>query len=282
MVLLGSSLCTSFAARAQSFDISLSISGNTDPGDTVTITMTITCNDTLRCRLGGYPNPSADGMITVTGNATPSLFNIPQDISRYGFFTPGQSKSRSVDIALNGAQGDLITIEAFADGYCRANDSNGPGGADTREINCDDTETLTLVTTPVTLSAVSSERSGDRLKVDWSTSSELFNVGYQLWGLDGTDSKWEKLHGWLVRSGSGNAVEPQSYSKTLKVPGSINELIALGISSVDSNGAEHYYGPFDVGQAYGNLSTLKPIAWDHIRDQVDTQMAARGYVKDRV
>ena len=135
---------------------------------------------------------------------------------------------------------------------------------------------------PVTLSSVSTDLLGDNVTFDWSTSSELFNVGYQLWGLDGSDQKWEKLHGWLIRSGSGNAVEPQSYSKTLRIPNSIDNLSALGISSVDSDGSEHYYGPFNVGQSYGNLSSLKPIAWNHIRAQVDAQMALRGYVKDRV
>ncbi|MGI9318975.1 MAG: C25 family cysteine peptidase, partial [bacterium] len=135
---------------------------------------------------------------------------------------------------------------------------------------------------PVTLSSVSTGLLGDKVKLDWSTSSELFNVGFQLWGLDATDSKWKKLHGWLIRSGSGNAVDPQSYSKTLRIPKSINNLAALGISSVDSDGSEHYYGPFNVGQSYGNLSNLKPIAWNHIRAQVDAQMARRGYVKDRV
>ena len=269
-------------ANAQSFDISLSISGTTDPGDTVTITMTVTCNDTIRCRLGNYPTPNSDGMISVTGNATPVLFDIPQDINRFGFFTPGQSKSRSVDITLNGMQGDVISIEAFADGYCRANDSGGPGGNDTREINCDDSETLNFVTTPVSLSAVSSEQIGDTVKIDWSASSELFNVGYQLWGLDAVDSKWTRLHSWLIRSGSGNAVEPQSYSKTVRVPAAIDDLIAVGISSVDNDGSEHYYGPFNLSQSYGNLSTLKPIAWNHIRRQVDAQMVRNGYVKDRL
>ena len=136
--------------------------------------------------------------------------------------------------------------------------------------------------TPVTLSAVSTERTGEKVKFDWSTSSELFNVGFQLWGLDAADSKWEKLHGWLVRSGSGNAVEPQSYTKTVRVPKTIKELTAVGISSVDNDGTEHYYGPFNVGQSYGNLNSLKPIAWNHIRAQTDAQMLARGYIKDRV
>ena len=135
---------------------------------------------------------------------------------------------------------------------------------------------------PVMLSSFGSERASGNIKVNWSTSSELFNVGFQIWGLDAADSKWEKLHGWLVRSGAGNTVEPQSYSKTLNLPSSINELVALGVSSIDSDGREHYYGPFNVGQSYGNLSTLKPIAWNHIRDQVDAQMAARGYTKDRL
>ena len=137
-------------------------------------------------------------------------------------------------------------------------------------------------TLPVTLSSISNELTGTQVKVDWTTSSELFNVGYQLWGLDGYDSKWEKLHAWLVRSGSGNAVEPQSYSRSASVPGSIKNLVAIGISSVDSDGSEHYYGPFELGQSYGNLSQLEPIAWDHIRDEVDKSMESKGYVKDRV
>ena len=135
---------------------------------------------------------------------------------------------------------------------------------------------------PVTLSSISSERLGSKVKVDWITSSELFNVGFQLWGLDGHDNKWEKMHAWLVRSGAGNAVEPQSYTRTSNIPASIRELVAVGISSVDSDGSEHYYGPFELGKDYGNLASLKPIAWDHIRDQVDARMQARGYTKDRV
>ena len=141
---------------------------------------------------------------------------------------------------------------------------------------------LVADTLPVTLASASTERTGEKVKFDWSTSSELFNVGFQLWGLDAADSKWEKLHGWLVRSGSGNAVEPQSYTKTVRVPKTIKELTAVGISSVDNDGTEHYYGPFNVGQSYGNLNSLKPIAWNHIRAQTDAQMLARGYIKDRV
>ena len=134
-------------------------------------------------------------------------------------------------------------------------------------------------TLPVTLSSVSSEHIDNKITFNWSTSSELFNVGFQLWGLDGTDQTWDKLHGWLVRSGSGNAVEAQSYAKTVRVPGSIKDLVAVGISSVDNDGTEHYFGPFEIGQSYGNLSTLKPIAWNHVRSEVDAQMRARGYVK---
>ena len=135
---------------------------------------------------------------------------------------------------------------------------------------------------PVTLSSFGSDLVGKKLNVTWGTSSELFNVGFQIWGLDATDSKWDKLHGWLIRSGSGNTVEPQSYAKTVSIPGTIRELVAVGISTVDSDGSEHYFGPFNISQSYGSLNTLKPIAWNHIRTQVDAQMASRGYVKDRV
>ena len=135
---------------------------------------------------------------------------------------------------------------------------------------------------PVTLSNFSSERVGDRVNIDWGTSSELFNVGFQLWGLDGVDGQWEKLHNWLVKSGSGNAVEPQSYTKRVRIPTSIDQLVSVGISSVDSDGSEHYYGPFELGVSYGELGDLAPIAWDQVRAELDTRMAAQGYTKSGV
>ncbi len=136
--------------------------------------------------------------------------------------------------------------------------------------------------TPITLSHFSSERSGSYVDVDWGTSSELFNVGFQLWGLDGVDGDWEKLHNWYVRSGSGNAVEPQSYSKRVRIPGSIDQLMSVGLSSIDSDGSEHYYGPFEVGSSYGELSSLSPIDWGDVRAELDTRMGLQGYVRDGV
>ena len=134
---------------------------------------------------------------------------------------------------------------------------------------------------PVTLSSFDSAQSGNYINFDWGTSSELFNVGFQLWGLDGTDGQWEKLHNWLVKSGSGNAVEPQSYSKRVRIPGSIDQLVSVGLSNVDSDGSEHYFGPFNVGQSYGELNSHEPIAWDDIRAELDARMSAQGYVRDR-
>ena len=135
---------------------------------------------------------------------------------------------------------------------------------------------------PVTLSHFDSSLSSDHVNIDWGTSSELFNVGFQLWGLDGSDGQWKKLHNWLVKSGNGNAIEPQNYRKRVKVPSSIDQLISVGISSVDSDGSEDYYGPFDLGKSYGDLDQMEPIAWDKVRSELDARMATAGYVKDRV
>ena len=188
----------------------------------------------------------------------------------------------STIIDINGAQCDLV-ITGF--GPCGGGSSVDPS---TEFITNESTNNSACLfaqlaeTTPVAISHFDSQINGKSLDIDWGTASELFNVGFQLWGLDGEDKKWEKLHGWLVKSGSGNAVEPQSYSKKVKLPKSIKNLIAVGVSSVDSDGSEHYYGPFDVGKSYGNLSQLKPIAWNHIRSEVDKKMIDNGYVKDRV
>ena len=115
-----------------------------------------------------------------------------------------------------------------------------------------------LTPLPVTLNHSSSARNGNTVDIDWGTSSELFNVGFQLWGLDGADGQWHKLHNWLIRSGSGNAVEPQSYRKRVRIPRAIEQLVSIGISSVDSDGTEHYYGPFELGVSYGELGDLAP------------------------
>ncbi len=141
---------------------------------------------------------------------------------------------------------------------------------------------ISVDTLPVTLSHISSTRIADVLDVDWGTSSELFNVGFQLWGLDGVDGRWEKLHNFLIKSGSGNAVEPQSYSKRVRLPDSIDQLVSVGLSSVDSDGSEHYYGPFEVGHSYGELGSLSPIDWGDVRAELDARMVANGYVKDRI
>jgi len=37
-----------------------------------------------------------------------------------------------------------------------------------------------------------------------------------------------------------------------------------------------------LGQSYGDLGDLEPIGWDAVRDELDAQMVAKGYVKDGV
>ncbi len=166
-----------------------------------------------------------------------------------------------------------------ASGFFDDNSPQPTGGAMDGEV---EDYVISTGTLPVTLSHFSSEREGDKVSFDWGTSSELFNVGFQLWGLDGVDGDWEKLHNWYVRSGSGNAVEPQSYSKRVRIPGSIDQLMSVGLSSIDSDGSEHYYGPFEVGSSYGELSSLSPIDWGDVRAELDTRMGLQGYVRDGV
>ena len=278
ILLLCTAIYFSSFASAQNIDVSISTSGGTDPGDTVTVTFTLTCNDPLAarpCRMGNFAPGS--GNITVSG-AVSQVFNL----SRLGQFTSGQSKTRIRTFTVAGNQGDVITINASYEGYCRSDDSNGPAPPDTAEINCSDTaDPINFVVTPVTLSQFDSSRSGNYIDVDWGTSSELFNVGFQLWGFDSVSQTWHPLHNRLIKSGSGNAVEPQSYSKTTSIPSKIESLTALGISSVDTDGTEHYYGPFDLGQSYGELGAFESISWDHIRSELDINMAQMGYVKNR-
>ena len=212
------------------------------------------------------------------------------DFDLNGVFDVDESTCTTVD---NGATSTSLVfdvssfnLDGSANYYARfrictiANECTTPtGGAMDGEV---EDYVISAGTLPVTLSNFSSERVGRTIDIDWGTSSELFNVGFQLWGLDGADGQWHKLHNWLIRSGSGNAVEPQSYTKRVRIPTSIDQLVSVGISSVDSDGSEHYYGPFELGVSYGELGDLAPIAWDQVRAELDTRMAAQGYTKSGV
>ena len=175
--------------------------------------------------------PNYTTSVTVTKDFGPNAFLHGWiDWNQNGIFEPSEKSTGTTTISTNGTDtfnlsfpvpGDLTLQTSFTT-YARFRVSNDMTSVDDptgTALNGEVEDYLvSVITLPVTLSSFNSTRSGNRVDIDWGTSSELFNVGFQLWGLDGVDGQWHKLHNWLVKSGSGNAVEPQSYTKRVRIP----------------------------------------------------------------
>jgi len=132
-------------------------------------------------------------------------------------------------------------------------------------------------TTPVTISQFKSRRKGRSLEFKWETSSESFNLGFDLWGK--VDGQWQQLNKRLIESDSLDSVAPQNYRhrvNLLKIEGDVSE---VGISSYSSSGKEDFYGPFEIGERYGEAAVPKYVDWAYQRSLHDKAMIDAGYVK---
>jgi len=140
------------------------------------------------------------------------------------------------------------------------------------------TATIGAVTTvPVTLAKFSSFKAGPFIKFRWQTADESFNAGFDLWTLEidengeqelaplnrrlipskGVDSRYTKYYGFRFfdRQGIDNVV----------------------ISSVDLNGDNEFFGPFEIGETYGDDLESQPTDWAKVYASFKTSMLAKGY-----
>lgn len=133
-------------------------------------------------------------------------------------------------------------------------------------------------TTPVTVSTVSIDQTGRRVKFNWQTTSESSHLGFHLWGE--TAAGWVQLNKRLLPGQAANTDSTSDYSKKVRLTRQeYNEIQRFGISSVDTSGFEEFYGPFDAGQDYGEEDTSEPIDWAETRKQFDRSMRDKGFVK---
>ena len=88
--------------------------------------------------------------------------------------------------------------------------------------------TSSFSTTPVTLTSFAADREGSRIVFDWSTATEVGNVGFNLMGE--TADGWVRLNDELIPAASGDALGTQDYSVVLSVPGEIQR---FAIEDVD-------------------------------------------------
>ncbi len=134
-------------------------------------------------------------------------------------------------------------------------------------------------TTPVTISSFETRRRGKSLVAKWQTSSEAFNIGFHLWGKVAGD--WQQLNQRLINSHSIDSVEPQNYRSRINILELDDEVTEVGISSVSTSGEEEFYGPFAIGERYGEESVPQYIDWQQYRASHNQSMQDAGYVLRR-
>ena len=112
--------------------------------------------------------------------------------------------------------------------------------------------------------------SGRRTIVEWSTSNEVINAGFNIYGL--SRHGWERLNGELIPSANPALLEPQDYR--YEVRGGSYERFQL--ADVDFQGRERRHGPFRAGELYGEKVVPQRIDWASIRAEQENQAAIRG------
>lgn len=118
--------------------------------------------------------------------------------------------------------------------------------------------TVDAPTVPVTLAQVTVERRAGMVAVDWTTETEVANVGFNVWGLAGKERV--RLNEELI-AGALQRFEPQSYHFEVADAG----LEAVLIEEVDIHGATRRHGPFAVGETYGAPPERVAIDWPSIQ-----------------
>jgi subtilisin-like proprotein convertase family protein len=136
---------------------------------------------------------------------------------------------------------------------------------------------LDVSTTPVTISSFESKQRGKYLRSKWQTSSESFNLGFHLWG--NVDGEWQQLNKRLIASEVIDSVVPQDYKRRFDVTKLDGELSQVGISSVSASGQEEFYGPFEIGERYGEQAVPEYVDWTYERSIYDQAMSNAGYLK---
>lgn len=169
----------------------------------------------------------------------------------------GQTNTMTFDFTYNGGPNFDISIDTFFD--------NGI------ESDQNLSATASITTLPVTIAYVNPQEGGNGLEVDFSTSSETSNIGFNVYAVKG--ESWTKLNDRII-PGALDSFEPRDYHVDLSVPVEL-EVKKIGIAGIDANGVEDRHGPFKVGQESGVKVTAAKVDWGKIQKQVKADRKAK-------
>jgi len=119
-----------------------------------------------------------------------------------------------------------------------------------------------FLTTPVTLAKMSVERQDGGLRVRWSTTHEVGQVGFRLWGRSGPAGDWQLLTPNLIASVGEESRAARVYEHVVATAGSISE---VRIEDVDVVGASRFHPAVAVGASRGEEPVDASVDWTAIR-----------------
>jgi hypothetical protein len=124
-------------------------------------------------------------------------------------------------------------------------------------------------TTPVTNAYFSSARSNGRLNVQFSTSAEVGNLGFQIYG----EAAARRVRiGELILSRDIDNPLPQDYSVSLDD----QQYERLYLADISVAGKEVVRGPFQIGTSYGARPVISPYDWSAAQAELAAHSVSRS------
>lgn len=118
---------------------------------------------------------------------------------------------------------------------------------------------LSVTTTPVTLSYFRASKNGNKVRFERQTGTETNNAGFNLFEV--VKGKNKKLNKEMIRSAVINSILPQDYSfEAAGVTGT-----QFYLQEVDTTGDTRLHGPFALGTENGTRVSFELIDWAAIR-----------------
>jgi len=134
------------------------------------------------------------------------------------------------------------------------------------ESNQNLSATQLFTTLPVTVSYVHPQEGANGLEVNFSTSSETSNIGFNIYAVKG--KTWTKLNETII-PGALDSFEPKDYHVALSLPSDL-DVNKVGIAGIDASGKEDRHGPYKVGKAYGTKVKVNKVDWAKVNKQLST------------
>lgn len=139
--------------------------------------------------------------------------------------------------------------------------------------------TAETTTNPIALNSFQSRKIGSRIIADWQTASENQNLGFNV--MARINGEWENTNKRLIKSRIGETLKPQDYQYKIRVNKLPGEVEALALSAISTTGKEEFYGPFLVGEEYGEYEVPDYIDWEKEQKEYATRMTSSGYALHR-